>query len=414
MTKRSRWTQEQRDREQARKREHLAERRRAVDPSLPPYTPRPPRGPSAKPFIPEGHELGGVSTLTNEAGDTTAQWNKTRVAGADPTPLPEGFGAPSSISRLTRGDGSVVSEWQTYKPGEVDRARLMLDAWKLHVEEYRGIAPPVPTPAMTDDDTMTVYPLGDPHIGMLSWAPECGDHFDTKIAVRELTQCVRLMVASAPPSSQAIITNLGDFLHAQDDTQLTPGHKNKLDVDGRHSKVLRAGLNLLRGIVDAALERHDTVTIRNLPGNHDPQVAAVLAMWLAAVYEGAPRVIVADAYAPHQFDVFGATLIGWHHGDGTPINDLPALMAADMGEAWGRTTFHVWHTGHIHHLTRKEFPACVVESHRTMAARDGFHARRYRSGRSLSAITYHREFGEVARASVGIERVRAALEGKVT
>lgn len=385
-------------------------------PGLPPYVPNPPRGPAAPPddphYIPEGHELAGVSTLTGPEGEVRGEWSKTRVAGADPTPLPEGFGPPASISRLTRGDGSVVSEWQTFKPDEITRAQAMAAAWERHASLYAGLAEPSTAPAHVDADLITLYPLGDPHIGMLSWEPETGDHFDVKIATRELLSCVRLMVAAAPPSEQAIVCNLGDFLHAQDDSALTPGHGNKLDVDGRFAKVLDAGHALLRGIVDAALERHARVTVRNLPGNHDPRVAAELAMWLKAVYERDPRVTVADAFAAHQYDRFGCNLFGWGHGDRGKTSELPAIMATDRAADWGETTERVWHVGHVHHLTRLETPGCVVETHRTMAARDGWHAGRYRAGRSLSAITYHREFGEVTRATVGLARVRAALKGR--
>jgi hypothetical protein len=244
---------------------------------------------------------------------------------------------------------------------------------------------------------------------MLAWAPESGTNFDTGIACRELLACVVELVSAAPASERAIVCNLGDFLHAQDDTKMTPGHGNKLDVDGRFAKVLEAGHMLLRGIIDAALTKHRHVTVRNLPGNHDPRVAAELAMWLRAVYEKEPRVSVADAYAAHQYDRFGLCLFGWHHGDRSPGVELPGIMAADRASDWGESKFRVWHCGHVHHLSRKESPGCVVETHRTLAAGDAWHAGRYRAGRSLQAITYHREYGETARAMVGIERVRAAL-----
>jgi hypothetical protein len=245
---------------------------------------------------------------------------------------------------------------------------------------------------------------------MLAWAPESGDHFDTRIACRELLQCVRMLVLQAPASEHAIVTNLGDMLHAQDDTARTPGHGNVLDTDGRFAKVLDAAHTVLRGIVDAALTRHARVTVRNLPGNHDPRVACELMYWLRAVYEREPRVHVADAFAAHQYDRFGANLFGWHHGDRSKPAELPAIMATDRPEDWGGTTERVWHTGHVHHLTRHESPGCVVETHRTMAGRDAWHAGKYRAGRSLAAITYHAKHGEVTRATVSLARVRAALQ----
>ncbi len=374
---------------------------------------RAPRGPSTNPNIPEGHELAGKSTLTDADGKVKAAWDKTRIHGADDAPhepVPEGH-LIVSTSTMKRGDGTTAIQWIKVKAEEQAREDAMHAAWARHASLYAGLAEPVPAPDACDDDLITLYPLGDPHIGMLAWEPEAGDNFDTKIACRELLACVRLLVAGAAPSSRAIVCNLGDFMHAQDDGNKTPGHGNQLDVDGRFSKVLDAGHTLLRGIVDAALERHDEVTVRNLPGNHDPRVAAELAMWLKAVYEREPRVTVEDAYASHQYDRFGKCLFGWHHGDRCKLAELPALMATDRAPWWGECENRYWHVGHVHHLSRTETPGCVCETHRTMAAKDSWHAGRYRSGRSLNAITYHREYGETDRKTVNLARVRASLKG---
>ncbi len=379
--------------------------------------PRTPRGPSKTPAIPEGHELKGLSTLTGPDGEERGAWAKTQIAaseaGPEHAPVPEGH-LVKKTSTAYGPDGTVRMQWVQASADEARRELAMREAWARHAAEYAGLASVSTPPATVDAETITLYPLGDPHVGMLSWAPETGDHFDARIACRELLACVRVLVAGAAPSEHAIVCNLGDFLHAQDDSALTPGHGNQLDVDGRFAKVLDMGHTLLRGIVDAALERHARVTVRNLPGNHDPRVAAELAMWLKAVYERDERVNVADAFAAHQYDRFGACLFGWHHGDRSKATELPAIMATDRAEDWGQTTERVWHVGHVHHLTRHETPGCVVETHRTLAARDAWHAGRYRAGRSLAAITYHRVYGEIARQTVNVARVRAALSGKAS
>ncbi len=376
-----------------------------------------PRGPSgvhanAPPInLAEGQELRGQSTLINQSGELSSRWDKSGVAPhpAQYAIVGEGHHVVRT-STYIRADGQIGGQHISAEHEKASREKAKWAAWARHAELYAGLADPVIAPDAAQEDVIALYPLGDPHIGMLAWAPECGENFDLKIALRELLTCVRLMVDSAPPAKQAIVTNLGDFLHAQSDEQRTPGHGHKLDVDGRYAKVLDAGHVLLRGIVDAALMRHQHVTIRNLPGNHDPQVAAELAMWLRAVYEREPRVTVADAFAAYQFDRFGTCLFGWAHGDGAKAEQLPLLMANAEATAWGETTEHVWHTGHVHHLTRKEFTGCVVETHRTMAGKDAWHASKgYSAKRSLQMIAYHRSYGEITRNTVGLERVRAAL-----
>jgi hypothetical protein len=279
---------------------------------------------------------------------------------------------------------------------------------------YKGLAGCSPEPTVRfEHDWINVIPIGDPHLGMLSWAPETGDHFDTKIACRELLTAIKELIDKMPTAERIIIGNLGDALHAQDDNARTPGHGHQLDVDTRYAHVLDQAHALFRGMVDYALTRHKHVTFRNLPGNHDPRVAAELMMWMRAVYENDPRVEIADAFRAHQYDEFGCNIIGWHHGDRNKPADLPAIMAADHDGAhtgaWGRTHEHVWHVGHVHHTTVKESPSCLVWTHNTLAGRDAYHAGKYRAKRLLRGFSYHREHGEDLIVTMPLSRVRDAI-----
>lgn len=376
------------------------------------YVPRPPRGPTTSPhYIPEGHELGGVSTLTDANGDVDAQWSKTRVAGADqpPVAVPESF-LLKRASVMSRGDGKPIVQWASYERDAVEQWEATKGAVAAHVAEYVRPVDPVPEPRTTEEKLLVAYPLGDPHIGMLAWADEVGESFDLDIAERELTECMRQLVARSPAAKEAIVCNLGDFWHAQDDRQVTPKSGNKLDVDGRAGKVGRVGLRLFRTLIDTALRKHEHVRVRSIPGNHDPQAAIWLPLFLQAVYENEPRVTVEDGFAPYQFDRWGKVLLGWCHGDGAKMEALAEIMAADVPELWGATTFREFLAGHIHHRTVRELRGCTVRTFRTLAGRDAWHHHSgYRSGRSLEAPTYHADYGLDSIAVIGVERVRAAL-----
>lgn len=409
----------------ARKRENdqRANRRAAAarerDPSLPAWTPRGPSGEhaNAPPVnLAVGQELRGQSTLLNGAGVLSGRWDKSGIA---PNPaqfeiVPAGHHV-TATSTYVRADGQIGGQHIRAEHDKIARDAAVLAAWSRHAALYAGLADVAPAPdkARLNDDLIGVIPLGDPHLGMLAWAPETGDHFDTAIACRELLACVRELVDDMPACPRVIITNLGDALHAQDDSNRTPGHGNQLDVDGRFSKVLDACHVLFRGIVDAALAKFGHVTFRNLPGNHDPRVASEIAMWLAAVYEREPRVTIAPAFAAHQYDHFGTNLIGWHHGDRTRKTELPAIMASDHDGAgtglWGQTSEHVWHVGHEHHTTVLETPSCLVRVHNTLAGRDQYHAGRYRAKRMLQAYAYHRLYGLHREYTVSLARVRHAI-----
>jgi hypothetical protein len=373
------------------------------------------RGPATKPhYVPAGHELGGVSRLTNAAGQVSAEWSKTRVAGADepPVEVPPSF-LLASTSTMQRGDGSTVVQWSSYKQAELARWQDIKAAIVEHVDTYVRELSPVREgriPRATDKDLLVVYPLGDPHIGMMAWGAEVGESFDLKIAERELCECMRQLVARSPAADEAIVCNLGDFWHAQDDNQRTPQSGNKLDVDGRAGKVGRVGLSIFRTLVDTALTKHHTVRVRSIPGNHDPQACFWLPEYLRAAYSNEPRVIVEDGFNPYQFDVFGKCLLGWAHGDGAKLETLGEIMATDVPELWGAASFRYWNTGHIHHWSQKELRGCVVDTHRTLAGRDAWHHHSgYRSGRALKAVAYHREYGLDSVAVVGVERVKAVF-----
>jgi len=374
---------------------------------------KPPRGPSVNPYIPVGHELAGASTLTGSDGELKEQWNKTRVAGADPTPLPEGFDLPESISRMTRGDGSVVVEWQRYDRKEAERSQVMLDVIRAHVEEHVRPLPPIQCPTACDAEMMTLYPLGDPHIGMLAWAEETGENFDVEIAVRELTACVTDLVTRAPASKRAIIANLGDFFHAQDDKQLTPASGNKLDVDGRFARTARVGLDLLDGLVERVLQKHEQVELFIVPGNHDTSACFWIAETIRREFKNEPRVTLHPAFNPYQYAQFGKCMFLFTHTDGAKLEQLSEIAAADQPVMWGNTLFRYAHGGHIHSRKMIERPGMIGESHRTLAGKDAWtNWRGYRSGRSLQAITYHRQWGEDSRVTSGIERVRALVENR--
>ncbi len=119
--------------------------------------------------------------------------------------------------------------------------------------------------------------MGDPHIGMYSWHKETGEDFDCDIAERDLLGAMRYLVDKAPPSETAIILNLGDFFHS-DSMNNTTTKGTRVDIDGRYSRVLRIGIELMISAVNMALEKHKKVVVRNNRGNHDSETSKVLSV----------------------------------------------------------------------------------------------------------------------------------------
>lgn len=311
--------------------------------------------------VPDGYLVKGVSTYYNKEGKAAGQWVKSTLDR-------------ERMEAIVRAELEVLSQ------------------------SIRGLAPLTPAPARSFADILAVYPFGDPHVGLYAWAKEAGDDFDLDIGRRLTTGAVDRLVSSAPAAQTAVLLLLGDVFHANDQRNVTPGHGHQLDVDSRFVRVLQVGIETYRHAILRALEKHQSVIVKCIPGNHDPQAIWSLAFTLSAYFANEPRVLVDLDPSKFWYYRFGKVLIGSTHGDTAKHEQLGPIMATDRAEDWGATRHRYWYTGHVHHINVKEFPGVICESFRTLAAKDAYAAGHgYRAGRDMTCIVHHREHGEIER-----------------
>ena len=197
-----------------------------------------------------------------------------------------------------------------------------------------------------------------------------------------------------------------DYFHADDASNTTPRGKNPLDVDGRYHKVLEKGLQLAANLVEIALTKHDLVHWRSSEGNHNPHSSIVISQFLKAYFRNEPRVIIHDSPKAFYYFQFGTCLFGFTHGHTCKPDKLGELMAVDCADTWSTTKHRYWLLGHVHHLSTKEYPSCLVETFRTLSGKDAWHtAMSYRSGQDLKVITYHKDHGEVSRQTLNLSLI---------
>lgn len=311
--------------------------------------------------VPDGYLVKGVSTYYDEEGKPRGQWVK------------------SSIDQQ--------------RQAEIQRAAI-----EVLSQEVKGMSPLVTKPRKCSADLLTVIPMGDPHHGLYAWAAESGDDFDSDIARKLTLGAVDRLMNSAPDAKTCIILPLGDVFHANDQSNVTPGHKHQLDVDSRYVRVLGIGIETYRHAVLRALEKHERVIVRFVQGNHDPGSIWALAFTIHAYFANQPRVTVDLSPSKFWFYRFGQVLIGATHGDTVKHDQLLGVMASDRAEDWGQTKHRFFYTGHIHHQTVREYPGLICESFRTLAAKDAYAAGHgYRAGRDMVAIVHHKDHGEIER-----------------
>lgn len=263
-------------------------------------------------------------------------------------------------------------------------------------------APPVVLPLYANNDLLTIIPLSDVHIGQLSWGRETGTPYDTKIACERVRDWVGRVVDSAPACGQAIILSNGDLFHTDDQTNQTPAHKHQLDTDSRFFRTLEMGIEALAYAVDYALRKNDHVTVAIIPGNHDPHSYLVVLMALAQRYRNEPRVTVVRE--PGEFFIykFGKCMFAAHHGHRGKPADIVGMMANDHAVMWGETAHRFLFTGHRHNLQAADIYGVQWLQLRPQTERDAYaKGGAYISRAQLLGITYHREWGEVQRVSVG-------------
>ncbi len=346
-------------------------------------------------------QLKGQSILYGPDGEQRGRWDKTTREGRAPEDV-EHLPDPKKVTKISTlydQTGRVTQQWIAEKPEDAAREAL----WRAFALEMAAkVTPlkPIAAPRRAlNKDLLTVYPVGDHHTGMYAWGLETGEaDWDLKIAERTLAQAVDHLVAAAPPSETALAAFMGDFLHYDSYSPVTPANRNLLDADSRFPKMVQAGVRSMRRMVSRLLEKHRFVCIIVEPGNHDPASSVFLVECLRAAFENEPRVKIDTSPRPFHYFEFGLNLIGTTHGDGVKLDKLPAIMAADVPEMWGRAKFRVWLTGHVHHESKREFPGCKVETLEVLPPADAWAAKNgYRSARGMKAIVFHREHGEQAR-----------------
>jgi hypothetical protein len=327
--------------------------------------------------------------------------------------VPSGFHV-KGVSSYYGPDGELRGQWVKSDKDREQRFAALLEAVATIAEPFRGAHEPTSAPAargsiqgFDSSELLTVIPMGDPHFGMFSWSQETGDNFDLKIAEHDLIAAVDHLVDLAPPADECLIINLGDFFHADNSSNQTSRSHHALDVDGRWSKVLSVGIRAMRRCIDRALEKHQRVRVINEIGNHDDHSSLMLSLCLAAYYEREERVVVDTSPNPFHWYRFGKVLIGTTHGHMAKVDKLGPIMANDRAKDWGETAHRYWYTGHVHHDSLKEMPGVIIETFRTLAARDAWHnAAGYRAGRDLKLDVLHREHGRILRHTVGLPQLR--------
>lgn len=299
---------------------------------------------------------------------------------------------------ITDKDGNVIRRsvfWRN-STGPEDIAEAIRDA----MVDMPAL-PPITSPTDSNAELLTLYPIADAHVGMMAWAREVGEAYDTNKAAERIVEWVGRAVDASPPSKTAIVLDVGDLTHADDQTNQTPRSRHALDVDTRHYRTLEVTIAAICAAVEYAARKHERVIVAILPGNHNTHSYMAVLFALKERYREDPRIEVRAKPGEWFVYQFGYVMLAAHHGDKARADRMVHFMAGEFATIWGKSRHRYLWTGHLHHHKSQDIGDCQWEQLRALTARDAYafsHA--YTARAQLSAITYHRERGEVFRARV--------------
>lgn len=336
----------------------------------------------------EGMEIGKISNTP------TGVYIQQRPARPAPEPIPDHLQV-DHVSLYTDGNGGEIGRWTKFKPGAVDPIALV-EAIKEAFADFKPVVPTIPAPVEVDEGGLTVVPLADLHMGLHAWKKDSGKSWDLETAVREYRYSLGELFKTIKPRNKCVILGGGDATHADDNKNVTPGSGHKVDVDGRHEKVVLETCHLFVYIIDKALALHRTVDVRLLKGNHDESTCTAIIYFLLAWYRNEPRVWIDIDPSYFWFYRFGKTFLGATHGHAAKAAKIPQLMAVDRPDDWAASRYRYGHAFHVHHKEKleDEIMGVVVDVHRAPVPRDSWHSSMgFRSGRAFSASFYSAERG---------------------
>ena len=304
-------------------------------------------------------------------------------------------------------DGEQKLQWVKTKLSDMmleETMKAVISALAADLPKY---LPEAPTSHPQDDELLNLYVVTDFHLGMLADADECGENWDTKIAEKLFVDWFGTAISLAPLAKKAVLCNLGDLQHTDGWEALTPVSKHLLDVDTRFSKTIRSCIRMIRTVIKMLLQKYEEVHIIMADANHDAASSAWLRELLAQVYEDEKRITVDLNMDTYYCVEHGLTSLFFHHGHKKQVDNVDDVFVSKYRQVFGRSKFSYAHLGHLHSNQSKETNLMMVERHRTLCASDAYSAKGgWVSGRDAKVITYHKQFGEVARVTISPEMVR--------
>lgn len=315
----------------------------------------------------------------------------------------EGFEA-KRISTAYGDDGSVKLQWVIQEPEKRDlrqKIEAMVDGLS---DDISGLKTKSKPPKSVENDYCAMYMIGDHHFGMLADAAMKldDDDWDIKIATKVLIDAVDRLAGRVGNAKTGVLVNVGDFFHA-DSSANTTTKGTPVDVDTRIGKTFKLAGQLFQILIDRLLQVHKEVVVINVRGNHDYDMACHLSTCIELMYQKEPRLKVLENYSKFLHWEWGNNMFVYHHGDRIKPEQILQTVIKNLDDQWSAHKNRYCHLGHIHHHVERECGSMQFSWWGSLTATDQWHSDSgYGAERSMTAVVYHKDYGEDSRVKISI------------
>ena len=274
------------------------------------------------------------------------------------------------------------------------------------VAEMKKYAPKYPTikRKKIKEGHMLVIDPADIHIGKLSMMKETGEEYNIEIAKQRCIDGVNGILEKAQgfPIDKIVFVIGNDVLHIDSPHRKTTAGTPQ-DTDGMWWSAFKEAKDMYIRVIEQLVTVAD-VEVVYCPSNHDYQSGFMLADTLSSWFHKSHNIIFSVDIIHRKYLLYGNTLIGFDHGDGSKEKDAESLIAHEARELWSKAKFTYFYKHHIHHKrvlkwrSGEDFIGLTVEYLRSPGASDGWHHRNgYIAPKAVEGFIHSKEHGQCAR-----------------